>query len=397
MSQNSFAGLLLLVSAHVPLEHDHVRALTYACVDPQAVLTANGRAGPAAHIAARQGRCFRVRPHERWEQIAQPARNLLLLRKQPPHPGEPPLYFKSSTVVHSRPDQHVRRPHHASSPRKASRQHMTTDARVVAVPMPVPQALLPVPLPPPAFVAPAPAAAVPARPAPVSPGAAPAVPQRDVAPASVPTAAVGRGGLVHRFSPLLLWAVVIAAAMLLVRLVRRRRPAEPDGNDAAEAASSDWRDFRPGFQPDAQVLPVSPAAVAPTTVAPSGTSRPAHADADADAAATASKVSMGEYKNRCVATLRNAGWNARTRFSANMPGPHVIASHRGLVLALQCHPSLKPVDVEVVKDACLMRERQASDFAVLVSNAPFTEPARQLAARSGIVLLHDDQLASLAV
>ena len=410
MSQTSFAGLLLLVSAHGPLEPYHARAPIYACVDPRAALTVNGRAGPAAHVAARQGRCFRVRPRERWEQIAHPARNLLLLRKQPPHPGEPPLYFKSSIMVRSRPEQHARRPHHASSSRAASRQQVTTDAHVIALPapapqalLPAPQALLPAPLPRAVSVAPASPAAMPARPAPVSPGAAPAVPQRDVAPASVSTAAVAPSGFVHRFSPLLLWVVVIVAAMLLVRLVRRRRrPAGPDGNEASEAASPDWRDFRPGFRPDAQVLPVAPAAVAPAAVMPataalSGTSRLAHAEADAEADAIASEVSMGEYKNRCVATLRGAGWDARTRFSANMPGPHVIASHRGLVLALQCHPSRKPVDVEVVKDACLMRERQASDFAVLVSNAPFTEPARQLAARTGIVLLHEDQLASLAV
>lgn len=182
--------------------------------------------------------------------------------------------------------------------------------------------------------------------------------------------------------------------MLLVRLVRRRRPTGPEADGATEAAFSDWR-VRPGYQPDAPVPPVAPAAAAPAVVASSGAIWPAHADADEEA--TASEVSMGEYKKRCVATLRDAGWDARTRFSANMPGPHVIASHRGLVLALQCHPSLTPVDVEVVKDACLMRERQTSDFAVLVSNAPFTEPARELAARTGIVLLHEDQLASLTV
>ena len=108
-------------------------------------------------------------------------------------------------------------------------------------------------------------------------------------------------------------------------------------------------------------------------------------------------MNPGAYKMSCVARLRLAGWDARTRFSAGLPGPDVVASSRqGLVLALRCHPSTEPVDVAAVEDARHARDCQHSDLAAIVSNGPFTEPARQLAARTGVVLLHEDQLESFA-
>ena len=403
MSQSAFAGLLLLVSAHVaPSDRYHVRSPTYACVDPQAALALNdpGRRSRWRRVAHQEDRCFRVRPRERWEQIAHPTRSLLLLRKQPPHPGEPPLYFRSSTVALARlPRAHRRRLHHALT----SRDPAAPAERAVAGAVPGRDAVTPAAIPQ-RSTPPGPSAAVPARPSgsptvPVSaavsppPQAAGRVPAPAPRPAEAASAAarpvIRPGGFVHRFSPLLVWAVVVTLAMLLVRLVRRRRPAASDEMDAEEplATTRDWSRFRFGAR---RLLGMRQGA------AEAGGPPPAPSP-PAEAAASGSGMSAGEYKSRCVARLRHAGWDARTRFSADAPGPHVIASHGGLVLALQCHPSVEPVDIEAVEDACLVRERQCSDLAAVVSNAPFTEPARQLAARTGIVLLHEDQLASLAV
>ena len=154
----------------------------------------------------------------------------------------------------------------------------------------------------------------------------------------------------HPALVLLVWLLIIGAAALLVRFVLiRKRPA-------------------PVADPE---------------------QRPA-----IDAHAPASSMTL--YKSRCVDQLRHAGWDARTRFSAGLPGPDVVARSNGLVLALQCHASRLPVDVGAVEQACMARERQQSDLAAIVSNAPFTDAARQLAERTGIVLLHEDELASFA-
>ncbi len=100
------------------------------------------------------------------------------------------------------------------------------------------------------------------------------------------------------------------------------------------------------------------------------------------------------YTSRCVDRLRDAGWVTRTRFSAGKARPHVVAHHNGLVMSLQCHASPLPVDVAAVEGACRARKRQQSDVAAIVSDAPFTEAARQLAQRTGIMLLREEELAS---
>ena len=384
MSQSPLAGLLLLVSAHAAAaEHYHVRSPTYACVQSRAAL-ALGRHARRHQAMHSEDRCFRVQPSETWEPIAHPSRTLLLLRKQPPQPGEPPLYFRSSSVTRAAPPrQHGRRWHHPlpsarepSPGREAATQGAAgahaVDRGSAALRARVPAVLIPPPAPPSARPAPPPAALVPAAPAVTPlPAAAPTagIAAREAGPVPAARPPAVPPGRVHWVGPLLLWIAVVTMAMLLVRLAgRRRRRAEANGPEMPEPAGAppDWR----GFQPP----------------------RPRPADA-----AAVPGISAGEYKSRCVASLRHAGWDARTRFSANMPGPHVIASHGGLVMALQCHPSAEPVDIGAVEDACLVRERQCSDLAAVVSNAPFTEPARALAARTGIVLLHEDQLASLAV
>lgn len=361
MSRVWLAGLLLLVPAHaVAADHHHV-ASAHACVDPRAALASPVRPHGAVH---QEESCFRVRS---------------------------PLHLGSSTLARTRlARRHGRRLHHPiPPPREPPREQAVSDARLLGNVAPGQRAPMPAPVPQPVPAAPAPA------PLQAAARVAGAAPRQDRLPSPVPVAppALQPGRFVHRFSPLLLWIVIISLAMLLVRLVRRRHPRPPAPGRLRRleptAASAGWDRFRPVRQL-AGTQPATPAAIGyPHDVSP-----PAGAQAAADGE---SGVSVGEYKSRCVARLRRAGWDARTRFSANMPGPHVIASQDGLVLALQCHLSAEPVDVEAVEDACLVRERQCSDLAAVVSNAPFTEPARQLAARTGIVLLHEDQLASLAM
>ena len=99
------------------------------------------------------------------------------------------------------------------------------------------------------------------------------------------------------------------------------------------------------------------------------------------------------FTSRCVQRLRNAGWEARARSSAG-PGDDVVARHNGTVLSLRCHASLLPVDVEAVESACRARDTQRSDVAAIVSDAPVTEAARQLAEQTGVMLLREEELAS---
>ncbi|WP_428394937.1 restriction endonuclease [Lichenicoccus sp.] len=339
MRQLPLIGLLLLLpTTGFSEELYHVRHVTHACIDPAALAARSSSARARGH-------CFRVAPWQHWERLPFAGRRgLLLLRREPPHAGEPPLFFRRSSVraVHGL----AVAPHDRQTAHEP-RTNVTSAAAMRAVVPPPPaaplRAIAPlVSLPPP-------------PPPPVT------TPVTTHTPPQTPARTVQTQRSSHLFAVVMLWALIIIVATLLVRFVLARLKRTPLQAEAEDP-------------PPAVVLPLRHEESSPAAEPPSD----------------------GDYKARCVVRLRHAGWDARTRFSTGLPGPDVIARSNGLVLALQCHTSGNPVDVDAVREACMVREHQHSDLAAIVSNAPFTEAARQLAARTGIVLLHEDELASFA-
>ena len=336
MRQVPLIGLLLLLPTTGFCEElYHVRHVTHACIDPAALAARSSSARARGH-------CFRVAPWQRWERLPYAGRRgVLLLRREPPHAGEPPLFFRRSNVRALLHGQAVAP--HDRHPAYEPQTVITSAAAMRAV------------------VPPSPAAPLSALAPLVSPPPPPALVTTRT-PRRTRSGTVQTGRTSHLFAVIMLWALIIMAATLLVRFVLTRLKPAPLPTEA-EAA------------PPPLAAPLRQEEFPPAVAEPS---------------------SDGDYKARCVVRLRHAGWDARTRFSTGLPGPDVIARSNGLVLALQCHTSGSPVDVDAVEDACMVREHQHSDLAAIVSNAPFTEAARQLAARTGIVLLHEDELASFA-
>ena len=313
-------GFLLLLptgTIAAPLLY-HSRAMTHACIDIQAL------AWRFPEMRA-QRRCFMVSPRQRWERIVQPVRGLLLMRAVPPHAGEPPLYFRGASLRRAR-DRRARLGNHHPSHLYGGlhRGILLTEAQVQESPVITAAAPLG------RFIPAVAALATPTKPV-------------------VRAAPARRGRSDHLSLVLLLWALIIGAVTLLVRLGSRvRRPQtlhEPEASVQGPAGG----------------------------IVPAGS---------------------GTCKSRCVSRLRDAGWDARPRFSAGLPSPDVVAHNNGVVLSLQCHASLLPVDVAAVEQACLVRDRQNSDVAAIVSDAPFTDAARELAERTGVVLLREEELAS---
>ncbi len=197
------------------------------------------------------------------------------------------------------------------------------------------------------------------------------------------------GELLHRFGALLVWGLGLALALGIV-LARRSGRQGPVETEPPASVPVELPEAVPPARDVADRLMVGPVEAIAGHMAPPLARTPS--------GRVEAVVNPGAYKMSCVARLRSAGWDARTRFSAGLPGPDVVASSsQGVVLALRCHPSTEPVDVAAVEDARQARDCQHSDLAAIVSNGPFTEPARQLAARTGVVLLHEDQLESFAV
>ena len=199
------------------------------------------------------------------------------------------------------------------------------------------------------------------------------------------------GQLLHRFGALLVWGLGIALALGIVLARRSGRQAPVVHEPRVEPPAEPSRAFPPVHDVADRLM------AGPVEAVAADMARPL-VRGQAERCGSERTVNPGAYKMSCVARLRSAGWDARTRFSAGLPGPDVVASSsQGVVLALRCHPSTEPVDVAAVEDARQARDCQHSDLAAIVSNGPFTEPARQLAARTGVVLLHEDQLESFAI
>jgi hypothetical protein len=358
------------------------------------------------------GLCAGIQSRAETERTAHPGHSAPQLR------ARPSLHSAIRARLHR---IHLRRLLHrlAAPPHEASRRQTIIGLAMNIAPVAATPQAAPLLLPPAAEFVPAPAAppVLPAAGSTVTPAPKTAAhilapsPARASAPAT--RTAVGAGPFMHRFGPLLLWAFMIAAATGLFRLALRLRwfrpaPVEADWDSAPvmpEGLPESWCRARAvpaavtqydRYQEDeshfahAGVLTTEVVEVAAESLGNESLPEPAAASG------IGLGLSLVDYKKRCVAALRRAGWDARTRFSAGLPGPDVIADSGDLVLTLQCHPSVEPVDAAAVKDACATRERQNSNLAAIVSNGPFTEAAWQLAERTGIVLLREDQLASFA-
>jgi restriction system protein len=103
-----------------------------------------------------------------------------------------------------------------------------------------------------------------------------------------------------------------------------------------------------------------------------------------------------DYEKHCALQLEKAGWRTRLTATTGDQGADVIADRAGKVLVLQCKLYSSPVGNDAVQQVIAARQFQSADLAAVASNQPFTRSAKQLAAVSGVHLLHHEQLASFA-
>ena len=101
------------------------------------------------------------------------------------------------------------------------------------------------------------------------------------------------------------------------------------------------------------------------------------------------------YERFCALRLSEAGWAARPTPASGDQGADVIAERDGVRLVVQCKRYGKPVGNAAVQEAAAAARHWSSEMAAVVSNAGFTPAARKLAATTGVLLLHHDDLAGL--
>ncbi|GEO99825.1 restriction endonuclease [Methylobacterium haplocladii] len=101
------------------------------------------------------------------------------------------------------------------------------------------------------------------------------------------------------------------------------------------------------------------------------------------------------YERFCAGLLRQAGWQARPTQASGDQGADVIAERGGTRLVVQCKRYGKPVGNGAVQEVAAAARHWSAEMAAVVSNAGFTPAARKLAATTGVLLLHHDDLAEL--
>jgi restriction system protein len=98
------------------------------------------------------------------------------------------------------------------------------------------------------------------------------------------------------------------------------------------------------------------------------------------------------YEHHCALLLRRAGWDARTTPASGDQGADVIAMRAGRKIVVQCKLHSQPVGNRAVQEAFAAGRHQRAHAALVVSNAGFTQSARQLAHTTGVLLLHHREL-----
>ena len=102
------------------------------------------------------------------------------------------------------------------------------------------------------------------------------------------------------------------------------------------------------------------------------------------------------YENFCALLLRGAGWDAVVTPASGDQGTDILARRGKQSLVLQCKLYSRPVGNSAVQQIAAARAHHRADFAAVVSNADFTPRARQLAATNDVYLLHHLELPDFA-
>lgn len=101
------------------------------------------------------------------------------------------------------------------------------------------------------------------------------------------------------------------------------------------------------------------------------------------------------FEAHCAQLLAAQGWSARTTALSGDQGADIIADKDGMRLIVQCKLLGRPVGNKAVQEAHSAKTHFGAQHAAVVTNADFTRAARDLAATTGVFLLHHTQLGEI--
>jgi HJR/Mrr/RecB family endonuclease len=99
-----------------------------------------------------------------------------------------------------------------------------------------------------------------------------------------------------------------------------------------------------------------------------------------------------EFERRCAEAMQLSGWTAQTTKSTGDQGADVIADKRGTKVVLQCKLYTGTVGNKAVQEVFAAQTFLSANFAAVVSNNSYTRSAKELAVKTGVLLLDYSQL-----
>lgn len=104
------------------------------------------------------------------------------------------------------------------------------------------------------------------------------------------------------------------------------------------------------------------------------------------------QMSSIDFEHFCAEILRSCGWEAKVTQASGDQGIDVIAKWGEIKAVLQCKKYSQPVGNSAVQEIFAGKQFEGANVAAVVSNAPYTPAAKQLASSAGVHLLHYSEL-----
>jgi len=102
-----------------------------------------------------------------------------------------------------------------------------------------------------------------------------------------------------------------------------------------------------------------------------------------------------EFENFCARELEQAGWRVALTEATGDQGADLVAERGADRLVVQCKLLGRPVGNGAVQEVAAARSHRQGNRALVVSNQRFTASCTELAAATGVELLHWSELARL--
>ncbi|WP_052954489.1 restriction endonuclease [Microvirga vignae] len=102
-----------------------------------------------------------------------------------------------------------------------------------------------------------------------------------------------------------------------------------------------------------------------------------------------------DYERFCAERFTAIGWATRLTKTSGDQGADIICEANQKRLVVQCKLYSGSVGNAAVQEIIAAREYEYADLAAVVSNAPFTVAAKELASAASVLLLHHDEIGSV--